>query len=481
MLKKYFLQFCRVLFFLMLALLFLELILQISAGFSTGNKNFYQHINKIKAAVSGMDVEKTIFFVGDSTIYGIGSSEPDRYSLPSQFERFLRMADSDFCCVNLGYVGSSTEDLLQILSLLPEGALIIYRGGFVDVWNTGNPFLFKIAGYSFEFRSLKMLYMLFPGALPDSIGTRAGRIHRQMKDILDTKKQRIFLLQYTNYQYNFGFLRPFVKEGRIGFIPLREILDPAFLIDGYLNKNYRNMSGSHPNDMGYYVESLFLFNYCCEHSLFRLSPEQSRENGDFADFVGSLQKKHEEAKKELAGFSMEQLFSAGQERRRFKLMQEAWELADILYSFTEEKDKWLFEREGLEKLAVLVFHDPMFIGHYLLGVHTEKTGCYTRIAIDEDKLRLYYYIMKAAFSEDSVHWHLLSAARIDSLVSKFEAPISYYADISPYPLEFCAKFQQESGFSAQDLSTRSEWQYFFPDISYEAFSELEKSACFVNN
>lgn len=461
------------------ALLLLEFFLQLSAGFQSGNGNFIHHLRQVKERIARADLDRTIFFVGDSTVFGIGSSEPNSYSLVAQLNNFLKLVNSDFHCVNLAYVGICTEELLELLTLLPPHAHIIYRGGFVDAWNKGGLFRFRIASYSFEFRSLKMIFMLFPGLLSDnfSASLRLNAVRQEMTTILQ-RQQNIYVLEYSNYIYDYGFLQPFIKTAALNFIPLRQLMADEFLnSDGYLGHKYRNSSGSHPNDVGYYAEALALFNYFCHNSLFGLSPDLQRQENNLDVFVDSLQNRIVELKRELSQLSAEQVLTFDHDSQRFRLMSSIWEIADILAGVTKESEGWQAEQLQIEKLAVLVFHDPMFIGRYLLGVQTEKTGRYTRITIDERKLELYYYVMYALFAQNSVHWHLLKGAHIDDLVKQFPATPLGYEQLSVYPLALCPRFLADTGFSAAELSTHQAWEVFFPHISYDLFADMSKEAC----
>lgn len=446
-------------FWFLVGIVLLELILQFGSLLFSVHGSFESFVPEIKRRIREAGTENVIYFVGDSTVFGIGSSNPDQYSLPPQLERLMREKFPYFRCVNTGYAGTSTADHLRVFALLPPGATVIYRGGSADTWvPPGGHLRFMLWGHLIELRVLKMLYLLaggffFPDA--DYENSLSAELQKTVKD----RELRVFLLDYSTYpQERFSAL--FKKNIQLfQRIPLHDYLQEHGYLqsDGFLTEEYIGMTGTHPNDSGYFLEALFIYNHFCASSLFDLTPADQRDAVDLKhEILNSMQLRLEYMLKKISDFNAESLQAKGGSATVGDMVYEAWSICN---SLVKAKRVEYAEPAGqLRRLSLLVFHDVR-VAHDIIG-HVSAVHKSNQIFADQ-QASLYYLLMKAVEEENSASWGLINRTLVFTDRSRVNRKITYLGKLAPYPMEFCPLFIRESGFSTAELSARREWEAFF--------------------
>jgi hypothetical protein len=455
--------------FLLIALAGL-LLLELSLHFFTVSNPFYVSPDlfseKLQSEKSGVDV----YFVGDSTIYGIGASVTGDYSLPAQFEKIMQEKRPGFRVLNLGVAGSGTEEHLDLLNLLPDGATVVYRGGTSDKWRLGLSFRFRFGAFEFEFRTMKMFYMLFARFLFSDTSLRIRILNRRLQKLLDRKALRIFTLDYTACPSLRAF---YSSDQRLISVPLRKMIrEKGFGNKGLDRKFISNISPAHANDMGYYIEAVLLFNFFCDKKELGLSEEDALSFQDISEFSGIMKARYQTLKAGLAHFTMEKMLEKTSSVTG--RVMEAMAIAEIIAE-QADGDIYRWEREALDKLLALFFHSAGHLSQHLIS--SQGGVKMARTAEDFHKLRLYYTVLWATTGSKQSIWASAHERAFGQPFPLDGVSISYLPLITPYPLELCRKFIREGGFTAEELSVRRELEYFFPLISYDDFYKLFRPAC----
>ena len=110
----------RAVLILIVALVLLEICLQFLAKKVNPYGSYANFFENAKVTISSKNPSKTIFFVGDSTIFGGGASNETLFSLPAQFQSLLSRTKRPFEVVNLGYPGTTGKEHLEILQTMPS-------------------------------------------------------------------------------------------------------------------------------------------------------------------------------------------------------------------------------------------------------------------------------------------------------------------------------------------------------------------------
>jgi hypothetical protein len=437
------------------------------------------------ATMSPEEVQKTIFFVGDSTIYGIGATEQQTASLPARFENFLKKVDPEQKCVNLGFPGSPTDTHLKILADLPDNATVIYRGGYIDrIYHTDNSlkFRFLIGNRVFEIRTLKMLAMLFSGFISVKNIDESRRLIRRMPEIAREKKLKMYSLGYSIYAEEHNALSRYClshDHPEITLIDLRKIMigSPYLNHQQILAPEFRNLSGSHPNDIGYQVEATFLFNWFCTQKLLGLNENNIVTEKPLQTFAPEFQRRYREKLQILKAITATDLNQRQKLQRLNLTASDLWmELRQI--HLHREMAEYVEDYKKIERLNTHIFHSENVLFGYLMSACFAHIGAVTESPIvpDMEKIKLYTAIMRA-----TVHPEHEQRKNIETLLQKAKLPfpelqITYLPELKFYPLEYCPRFLQESGLSATDMSTEKDWEHFF-NIPYSYFAKDHIKAC----
>lgn len=487
--KKFFIWFLA-------GLLVLELLLQLSVFLFSAHGSFTKFLPDIKQRIKQAEGKTALYFVGDSTIFGIGASNIETQALPPQLEKLLQNKHPQIVCINTGYAGTSTADHLHIFSLLPIGATVIYRGGSADTWVPPSGHLrFIFGGHLIEIRILKMLYLLF-GRLFFPVVDYETSLSKELQEIMRLRQLKVFLLDYSSYPLE-RFSKLFWQNSHLfQHIPLHEYLQQHGYLkeDGLLKAEYLGMTGTHPNDIGYFLEAFFIFNHFCEVGLFGLAPADKLSIGNLNhDILSSQLRRLAFLRQEMQSLTPAALQAKGAFSTIGDIVYEAWNLANTLAKteqvavegeFISHKQLGINGRQSvdateilpyktiaaqLKKLALLVFHDVR-VAHELVGRMTFLEQQF----FSDRQASLYYLVMKATEEADSASWGLINRVLLFTDSQIVQRKISYLGQIAPYPLEKCEVFVQESGFSAAELSAQSEWESFF-SIPYAFFKN--KTVC----
>jgi hypothetical protein len=480
----------RPLFFCFFGLLLFEGLLQLGTFFVEGPLyfDFYWRISRNMAAAS--DPEKTVYFVGDSTVYGIGASEPATYSLPAQFEKLLQKINPQIKVINLGYPGTCTEDHLAVISRLPPNSTIIYRGGVADFFNRQGHYRLMLFGRIIDLRILKIFSLLFYKSLPGFYAGREQNIRNEFEQIMKSKKHNIYAVEYNNAGHNNKPM--FYTQKSYHKIPLFNLLKEQGLIDGHIFQQKYLGDGSHPNNIGYYIQAVLLFNYFCRQQMLGLKPECVKVLELNNKFTEPLKKRYSELKKKFRSYT-ETPFGLFKIFQIWRWQHDFYELI-LLVQLLKEQDKTDLELQqeyrSLEKLGILVFHNTSIAGSFFEQLYI-KSGKQEKPDNDAmKKMEVFYLSMKALFPTNSKLWNVVNQnyrqlrTMHNSQHESFEKKqltritgfIPYWSLIAPYPLEFCERFLTESGISAEDIDTRHEWEYFF-SIPYDKFRERNINIC----
>lgn len=477
-------QIRRFLWFLFGFLLF-ELLLQLGAFLNGGLNSFYQYQQIVKGLESAQgDTEKTIYFVGDSTVYGIGASNPLLYSLPAQLEGILQKFRPDLRVINLGYPGSCTEDHLYVLSYLPKGSTVFYRGGISDSFNLQGHYRFVVFGYIFELRSWKLFSLMFYKLLPGFNSSRGQRARQEFASLLQASHYQVYGVEYSMSMHHNIF---FYTQNGYQRIPTFVTLQKLGLTDGYFMRSDFMAEGLHPNDLGYQIEAQLIFNYLCGQQLFGLLAENMVNVGIDYNFLAKQQLRYQELKKEI--FALQKIPSGLWSFQEISnLRDKLRELLVLLESFiSSDENNPIYQQEYiyLEKLMVLVFHSPRVVLSLFVKTQGEFFGAKKPDLLLWSRLQVFYPALCSFMHPKQKEWLIISSALeviqphhqfSSEKVSYLGSFIPGYVPMTPYPLELCPKFVRESALDGRLISTREEWGHFF-SVPYELFMQHVPAVC----
>lgn len=471
----------KILLFLFFAAFLMEISLRIYASLTMSHESFAHFLQESTQKIRSVNKREVIYCVGDSTVQGLGASEPELYSMPAQLQNFIHQVAPFVSVVNLGYAGTCTEEHLKMLRLLPTGARVIYRGGISDKWNqSGDGFRFRFGKMVVESRLLRMFAILFPGVFRSSVEQRALLIQRELESIQSRQKLQIVSVDYTTYA-EAVHLKPFYLSERIfPNIALNTILtEHNFMSEGVFQKSYVSVTGTHPNELGYYIEALFIFNQLCQQGLFGFLPEQAVSLDNVQNFSFGLKERYTELKLVLKGRQFDDLYRSGQRELLRNMVKELWFLADLLSSLPAAEKNFSPEKHALERLSLFVFHDFRLIFTALAGLQSIPYQPQSQLWQDAQmKASQYYTLLHFLVPPKAPSWHKLqqNIAALPFAVPTPSGHISLLPDFYPYPLEFCPRFMKESAGFMPDVQTEADWNYFF-NIPYQRFLELDFDFC----
>jgi hypothetical protein len=235
---------------------------------------------------------------------------------------------------------------------------------------------------------------------------------------------------------------------------------------------------NHPNDLGHYLEAIFVFNYFCREGLFGLSPEKELPLSRLSDFSSNLFASYEEMKAQLRALTKND-FRQGL-GHLYSLLPQIISMSSLLgYQQSSDPAVYARENEMLEKLSLLILHDPSRITTYLMSSQNEHVIRVSGQKPDLHKMELYHAVLSATTDPSQAQWnHVHESMRTSALPLKIRN-VSYLPNISPYPLEFCPRFVQESGFDLQEISVRAEWEHFF-SVPFDFFLEDHRHEAVCN-
>lgn len=470
----------KALLFICGGLLLLEFLLNILADQYTKRNTFDTFVRNIPQRVAAVQNREVIFFVGDSTIFGFGVKEPERYSLPAQLEVLIKQKNPQITCINLGRIHTGMEEHLRILSLLPKGATVIYRGGltYVRRFDTqGEGFFFTIAGKFFESKVLKMLFLAYPHIFTRNTDKKA-KITQDFQSIMKRLQLNIITIDYTTYPEDAADPFFYLEKNTLPNIPLRtEFITKGLMKeDGTFQDRFVSISGTHPNELGHYLEAVSVYNYLCQNSLYQLqSHDQITDDGTM--LIERLNAEYQSIKEQLRRLNSSHL-SAQQRFQVRELIYKLWFYAGLCLNI-DENQTILDEYEQAKNLGLFVFHDSRIAWMMIAGdkaPEATKRRVFGQWFPDAAGSReIYKSSLWATTSPDSSQRQQLEHMPGQS-DCKERKTISYVGDIYPFPLELCLNFIQESQIEVQKLSTKKAWEYFFT-IPYSYFQNQQIPSC----
>lgn len=420
---------------------------------------------------SNLELDKDsrhIFFVGDSFTYGVGASSPN-FSYPSQLCKILNQNQQKrWTCHNFGYPGSSTQDHIEVLKILPENSKVILRTGANNSWNTRKFYTVVFWGLKFEVKIIKLALVIFGKKAIDKPAD-----HTEIKQLIHSVAQDKNLdLRYLSYPKEFQpelfISNNFELLNHPGYIELHgKLLEGDYLKGAFLKPELLSSDGIHPNDLGYLIEARLLQESLLERNDFGLDLEQYEpDSGTFQKkLVKNHQKKLDELLSTLRSFQLynrkQPFFLATKkqiERNRtaVKLLMKVQSLAHLLSAQGESHLKKI--KNSSARLLLLLFHKT---GEYSLiqnAIQNRKKEQTEIPRLVLELYKIYSAISDSSSSEVSLHLdQLKNSLGVDAL----KIPYSLGKLSKPYPLSFCQDLKEHFDIKALNLDISQDFQLIF--------------------
>jgi hypothetical protein len=242
------------------------------------------------------------------------------------------------------------------------------------------------------------------------------------------------------------------------------------------------MTGTHPNDLGYFLEARALFNFLCQQQMLDFRPENQLTENSVTDMVTSLKKDYEAAKKRLRQTGIDD-FST--QNRRLKLQNtlfQVWSLSQTLNGMEPQNLKIREEHLKIEKIGALNLHDSRIIMIHLKGMplsvseDRNSTAPSIRQDILYDTIRQ-LNIIAALETAQRENDNIFDELPLKKDFMKFSYT-PYISGFPLFPLELCERFIQKTAHTREELSAEAEWNYFF-SIPYSYFRENIPEQCHI--
>ena len=449
---------------LVILLILAEGVLQLLARRFNPYGSYASFFESAKAKVLQANPQKTIFFVGDSTVFGGGASDEKLFSLPAQFAGLVKRAGSSYQVINLGYPGTTGKEHLEVLRLLPYGSKVVMRTGINDSWKRHESYKLHIFGQYVEFRLLKLLMIAWYGWSRDHQSESATSGYFQ--ELQSHAKQQNLELYFVDYFLGEKtFMNTYFKDAE-NFIPLAHILiDKGFgTKEGLISRRFLSYDLVHANDLGYKLQAQAVFNWFSWRGKLNLKKEDQFQ---LAVDEASLKELRETLNSWLLKIREEKEGSA--ERFPF-VMKAAWQV----YAATgDEKIKDLYDR--LSKLYIFAFHSIYPITYALNRedriIESELTDIEN---VSHKQINSWFQIIRILV-------HRSTHDYVEEYREKFQGIVEMernYSDYSfldpPFPLELCELFMKETGMKKEDVSVLGLWREFF-GVEYQMDEMGEKN------
>jgi lysophospholipase L1-like esterase len=440
-LRRLFLILCAVI----LALLFIESALRVFIRKSY-YEDFYQSVTQ-RLSSQTFSLQSTLFCIGDSTMFGIGASDNES-SLPSLLQRFSDESKAGFSVVNLGYPGTNTEQHLRLLSHLPAGARILLRSGANNQWNQPDYYTVKIFGIMIQSRLLKVLFSVFPDWLPEKSGQNQAYIE-SLNSLCVRKKFKLLSLDYCIPGAAFKE-KPLAGDKKTLFI-WKKFQDSGLTSkDGRLLSKYR-WDLLHPNDLGYYLESILVWNEVCKRKWFELTEKQVRPLKLPDSMKEALLQDYSSLKIKLikAKPSYEQRSVLGNLQNK----------AELLFILTGDPF-WKQSVEDWKKIRLYIFHDKQ-VAIRILDILNPGQDVHLDFMPDRSKELLSAFFCYFLFykQQDSSKYNfyreMLLKKEILENISGEPGILSHFD--SPVPVEFCEQKLQSAGMLSDSFDVGAEY------------------------
>lgn len=438
----------RAVLILIVALVLLEICLQFLAKKVNPYGSYANFFENAKVTISSKNPSKTIFFVGDSTIFGGGASNETLFSLPAQFQSLLRRAKSPYEVVNLGYPGTTGKEHLEILRLLPQEATVIMRTGINDSWKRHESYKLNLLGQYYEIRVLKLLMIAWYGWGRDENVESTSLDY--LKELQNHSSQKQFNLYFVDYFLGEKtFMNTYFKEAE-NFIPLAKILKQngfASNQTGLVSKKYLSYDLVHANDLGYKLQAQALYNWFASRQKLNLRADDQIKLIVDQESIQELQRVLDNA-----------LLKLKESKRNADdqiaiTMRAAWQLY-VLTGNLYFKEKY----DRLSGLLVFAFHQTYPLINTLNREHRIRLTNTTYL--EDAEINFLFQLIKILDESPQAY--------IKDYLEKFPGIIDsrkVYSDYSflqaPFPLELCKKFIRETNPNLNKISILENWTEFF--------------------
>lgn len=435
--------------------------------------SYPEFFEDIKVSIASADVASTIFFVGDSTIYGGGASDEELYSLPSQFQNIIFRAGSEFKVLNLGYPGTNGKEHLEVLRLLPDKAKVVMRTGINDSWRRHDSFKLNLFGKYFELRTLKLAMIIWHGWTRNSeTDSATSGYNIELQRLTQSKSFDLYFVDYFLGEQT--FMNTFFED-KPTFIPLAKILIQKGFGDsnGRISKRFLSYDLVHANDLGYQLQAQAIYNWFVEKGKWGFDP-----NSKFALAVdeGSLLNLKNTLQKWLLKLKQLHLDSADS----FPLaMKAAWQ---YYVATGDSSAKDIFD--ALARVHTYAFHSiyPITLQMNRLNrfdlskIETIDDSKYSHAKLNQWFQFIQIFRFKSSY--DYVPEYLDKFPKI----LKVEEHYSNFEGIeTPHPLEFCPRFLKETRVDVSEISILKDWKFLYGrDFDRADIPEVNSKICDYN-
>lgn len=433
-------------------LILTEALLQLLAWHFNPHGSYANFFETAQDLVLDAEPTNTLFFVGDSTVFGGGASDEEVFSLPAQFQGLLSRSGSSAKVLNLGYPGTTGKEHIEVLRLLPKGATVIMRTGINDSWKRHESYKVHILGHYFEFRLLKLLMIAWYGWQRDEVSESASAAY--FEELKSHSQQSNFQLFFVDYFLGEKTFMNTYFEGAENFIPLAQILlEKGFgSSEGRISEKYLSFDLVHANDLGYKLQALAVFNWFAEREKLGL------KKVDQLDLVVD-ERSLEELRKTLEVWLEKIRISHSEAEDSIPMaMKAAWQL----YAVTgDEGIKKLYDDMG--KLYVFAFHNIYPITYSLNRESRmrEAGQNYESSMKDAEEINFMFQIIRI-LAHRSNHDYVSEYQELFPGILDMNSKYSDYSFLeSPFPLELCPLFMNEVAPSKEQVAVLEIWKEFF--------------------
>ena len=426
----------------------LEVCLQVLAYKVNPHGSYANFFEYAKNTIPSKNPSTTIFFVGDSTIFGGGASDETLFSLPAQFQSLLNRAKSPFEVVNLGYPGTTGKEHLEILRLLPQKAKVFMRTGINDSWKRHESYKVNLFGHYYEIRTLKLLMIAWYGwSRNENVQSTSLDYFKELENHSSQKQFELYFIDY--FLGEKTFMNTFFEEAE-NFIPLANILKQnGFASDnnGLVSRKYLSYDLVHANDLGYKLQAQAIYNWLAARQKLNLQKDHQIKLVVDQKSIQELQKILDDSLlklKESKRNSDDQIAVT---------MRAAWQLY-VLTGNLHFKEKY----ERLSNLLVFAFHQTYPLINALNREHRIRLT--NKTYLKDTEINFLFQLVRILDKSPQDY--------TTDYLEKFPGVIDsekIYSDYSflrtPFPLELCKRFIRETNLKISSVSILDTWVEFF--------------------
>lgn len=440
---------------LVLVLIFiLEIGLQFLSKKVSPFRSYAEFYDQALLIAEKTDPSKTVYFVGDSTVYGGGSTNPKSFSMPAQFENLLNKSNPKVEILNLGYPGTTAKHHLEVLRRLPERSLVVVRTGINDSWNRFDYYKFYIFGKYYEIRTLKLLVILMHGWRKTEESTSLSKSYYDALDKVATEKK--LKLYYVDYFLGMVTFMNKTFMGQSNFINLPKILKNAgyFSKKGFIQRKYLSFDLFHANDLGYRLQAIAIYNFFCREKSLGLSKQQLLP-------LELNESDHRRAVKRVEKLRNKLLTQGAESFEIFPdLLNATWQLYLLTGNQDIKKDY-----NALQSIYLYAYHGSYAAINLLNSHQTGSTSTHVFHSVLNDGEINFYYQMVQLFSlkNDAESWKTIYSEWFPTIIDTSKSYSDYTNLPKPFPIEYCPKLLQETSWKPSDVSLKKAWYRIYQE------------------